>query len=414
MGLRRPGVEFREGRHLGKRRALRLGAGDSLRPGQLLFCLLRVRRAGRRHGHSQKFHRQTGRPLRLCAGQRHARIGGGIDATLFEDDDGSVYFTSGGAGSIRKMLPDLSGFDGPAHNIQFEKPADGSWTRNNIAQEGASLFKHNGIYYLGGAVFIRAVTAASSPCPRTFLARIKTGRKPCRAAAAEIISKARTVSGIALISATTTSRRGARSRAWCGLILKRMATVAPGVFLVDFGRVAFGNLRLIPPANATGSITVRFGEALADGRINRNPPGSVRYAQAGAVLDGAKPSSLCPGWPTSAIPPSPSRADPAGLGRGASVPLGRNRGLAGELRAEELRRRAAFASTWDDHAAAFHSSDELLNRIWELCRYSIKATTFAGVYVDGDRERISYEADAYLPARPILHRRRRANGAGHV
>jgi hypothetical protein len=82
-----------------------------------------------------------------------ARIGGGIDATLFEDDDGSVYFTSGGAGSIRKMLPDLSGFDGPAHNITYEKPVDGSWARNTIAMEGASLFKHNGIYYLGGAGF---------------------------------------------------------------------------------------------------------------------------------------------------------------------------------------------------------------------------------------------------------------------
>jgi len=34
--------------------------------------------------------------------------------------------------------------------------------------------------------------------------------------------------------------------------------------------------------------------------------------------------------------------------------------------------------------------------VWELCRYSIKATTFAGVYVDGDRERIAYEADAYI------------------
>lgn len=32
----------------------------------------------------------------------------------------------------------------------------------------------------------------------------------------------------------------------------------------------------------------------------------------------------------------------------------------------------------------------------ELCRYSIKATTFAGIYVDGDRERIAYEADAHL------------------
>jgi hypothetical protein len=66
------------------------------------------------------------------------------------------------------------------------------------------------------------------------------------------------------------------------------------------------------------------------------------------------------------------------------------------LEAAQVRRRAAFARTWDDDAASFHSSDAMLNRIWELCRYSIKATTFAGVYVDGDRERISYEADAYL------------------
>lgn len=44
----------------------------------------------------------------------------------------------------------------------------------------------------------------------------------------------------------------------------------------------------------------------------------------------------------------------------------------------------------------FHSSSDLLNRIWELSRNSIKATTFAGIYIDGDRERIPYEGDAYL------------------
>lgn len=38
----------------------------------------------------------------------------------------------------------------------------------------------------------------------------------------------------------------------------------------------------------------------------------------------------------------------------------------------------------------------MLNRVWELCRYSVKATSFAGIYVDGDRERIPYEADALL------------------
>jgi beta-xylosidase len=51
------------------------------------------------------------------------------------------------------MNDDLSGTVGQPHQIEFEKPADGSWTRNSVAQEGASMFKRNGIYYLGGAAF---------------------------------------------------------------------------------------------------------------------------------------------------------------------------------------------------------------------------------------------------------------------
>ena len=43
----------------------------------------------------------------------------------------------------------------------------------------------------------------------------------------------------------------------------------PEVLLVDFGRVAFGNLKLTPPADATGNIAVRFGEQLVQGRIDR-------------------------------------------------------------------------------------------------------------------------------------------------
>jgi xylan 1,4-beta-xylosidase len=87
--------------------------------------------------------------------QPDKRLGGGIDATLFQDDDGSVYFTNGGGGTIYKMKADMSGFDGPGHPIKFDPPADGSWTRASIAQEGASLFKANGKYYLGGAGFYK-------------------------------------------------------------------------------------------------------------------------------------------------------------------------------------------------------------------------------------------------------------------
>ena len=175
-----------------------------------------------------------------------------------------------------------------------------------------------------------------------------------------------------------------------------ITNVAPGVIQVDFGRAAFGNLELTPPSNAKGRITVDFGEALVNGRINQHPPGTVRFVRVETRLDGNQPLMVAP--------PADKRntTEPAAVltppAWGVVLPFRwvEIHGWPGELRPEQIQRRAAFASNWDDHAAAFHSSDEALNRIWELCRYSIKATTFAGVYVDGDRERISYEADAYL------------------
>ena len=56
----------------------------------------------------------------------------------------------------------------------------------------------------------------------------------------------------------------------------------------------------------------------------------------------------------------------------------------------------AFHTYWDEEASSFESNNDILNQVWDLCKYSIKATTFNGLYVDGDRERIPYEADAYL------------------
>jgi beta-xylosidase len=77
----------------------------------------------------------------------------GIDATLFEDDDGKVYSSSDGGGTIWEMNADLSGFAGPGRRIAYEQPADGSWQRSSVAQEGVSIFKREGKYYLTGAAF---------------------------------------------------------------------------------------------------------------------------------------------------------------------------------------------------------------------------------------------------------------------
>ena len=167
-------------------------------------------------------------------------------------------------------------------------------------------------------------------------------------------------------------------------------------FLIDFGRVAFGNLRIESAHSVDQPITVHFGEALGEGRINRKPPGTVRYATIEAKLN--------PSTPTVVEPPTDKRntthpkaiLTPAEWGTLLPFRWVEIEGWTGELQADQIVRQSAYSSTWDDRAASFHCSDEMLNQIWELCRYSIKATTFAGVYVDGDRERIPYEADAYL------------------
>ena len=175
-----------------------------------------------------------------------------------------------------------------------------------------------------------------------------------------------------------------------------ITNVAPGITLVDFGRVAFGNLILAPPANASNKTKIHFGEALSGGRINRHPPGCVRYAVAEAVLDGTNPVRVAP------APDKRNTTQPAAVLTppewGVVLPFRwvEVENWPGEMRPEQIHRRTAFASDWNEQASAFETSDPMLNRVWDLCRYSIKATTFAGVYVDGDRERIAYEADAYL------------------
>lgn len=177
--------------------------------------------------------------------------------------------------------------------------------------------------------------------------------------------------------------------------------VEPGIYLVDFGKVAFGNIVLQNPAPNTATVTVHFGEAILKGRINRKPPGTVRYAVSKAELKLGTPQVIAAA-PDARNTESNSTAQPPAILTpkewGVLLPFRwvEIEGWPGKLGPANIKRQAAFDSTWDDKAASFESSDPMLNQIWDLCQYSIKATTFSGIFVDGDRERIPYEADAYL------------------
>jgi hypothetical protein len=59
-------------------------------------------------------------------------------------------------------------------------------------------------------------------------------------------------------------------------------------------------------------------------------------------------------------------------------------------------RRTSWSVAFDENASAFESSSPELDAVWKLCKHSIKATSFLGLYVDGDRERKPYEADVLI------------------
>jgi hypothetical protein len=62
----------------------------------------------------------------------------------------------------------------------------------------------------------------------------------------------------------------------------------------------------------------------------------------------------------------------------------------------DVLKQAALFYYFDDSASEFRCTDQNLNAVWDLCKYTLKATPFLGVYADGNRERMPYEADAYI------------------
>lgn len=169
-------------------------------------------------------------------------------------------------------------------------------------------------------------------------------------------------------------------------------------WFIDFGKDAFGWLELEIECDQEVDLFIRQGEMLrTDGRLNSAPPGSVRSSEVHVKL-----SSGCQRFRVETV------ADPRNTGPRA-IHLPNSVGVVMPFRYVEISLRQTGAKVliknafrqqveylFSDEAAAFHSSNTKLDSIWELCRYTIKATSFAGFYVDGDRERIPYEGDAYI------------------
>ncbi|MFM8449470.1 MAG: trehalase family glycosidase, partial [Haliscomenobacter sp.] len=166
-------------------------------------------------------------------------------------------------------------------------------------------------------------------------------------------------------------------------------------YFLDFGKDAFATLEFDYEAKTKHTLTIRIGEQCLLGQINRQPEGTIRYQEIQVPVVPGKNKYMLP------IKPDERNTKPGAILLPDSCPVllpfryAEFENVLGKLSAEGIR-QVAYHSYWEENQSTFTSSDTILNRIWELCKYSIKATTFAGIYVDGDRERIPYEADAYL------------------
>jgi len=176
--------------------------------------------------------------------------------------------------------------------------------------------------------------------------------------------------------------------------------LAPGVYFVDFVKDAFAQIELVIDSASEGKAIVHLGEKISpDWRIDRNPGGSIRYCNYEV--------NLKPGLHNYRIelrhdPRNAPRYDNPGNEPPIHMPhhIGevypfRYCEIETSARVKEAV-RTAIHYPFDDSASSFVCSDSTLNAVWELCKYSIKATSFCGYYVDGDRERIPYEADALI------------------
>ena len=169
-----------------------------------------------------------------------------------------------------------------------------------------------------------------------------------------------------------------------------------GSYFIDFGKDAFGNLELDYKTPKTETLIVRLGEKLLDGKIDRNPGGTIRYSEVKLAVNPKQKTYLLKliadkrnTLPNKAVllPDSFGVITPF---RYCEIENAKQEIVAGDLT------QKAYFSYFDDSQSRFSSSDTTLNQIWDLCKYSMKATSFTGLYIDGDRERIPYEADAYI------------------
>ena len=177
----------------------------------------------------------------------------------------------------------------------------------------------------------------------------------------------------------------------------RLRKVNENTYFADFGKDAYGQLELTLESDKDGNkVEIAVGQ-MYDPETDR-----MSRAKLGRVVTTVFPVVLRKGKHTFKAPFPEAKFAGTGI---VPSPVGEVRpfryceitNYGGKLEKEDLVQLALFAD-FDDDAALFRSSNEMLDKVWEFCKYTIKMTNAFGYYIDGERERTPYEGDSVISA----------------
>jgi hypothetical protein len=169
-----------------------------------------------------------------------------------------------------------------------------------------------------------------------------------------------------------------------------------GNHFVTFEKAYFATIKLeLGPVEKADTLIIHLGEKSTPSQeVDRNPGGSIIYQQAVLKLTPGVSNYILqlprfvPRYPNSQV--LPEHMPEVTPFRFVEI-----EGWEGELKVNQIK-QYALLYPFNDNASYFHSSNDNLNQIWDLCKHTLKATPFLGMYIDGTRERMPYEADAYM------------------
>lgn len=170
-----------------------------------------------------------------------------------------------------------------------------------------------------------------------------------------------------------------------------LVRTGPADYFADFGQDWFAQLHLRVNSPRAGKIiTVMMGEkALARDRVNPHPGGYITFYKTHIRLRQGRHAYNVP------LPRADARRMPHAIGAVMPFRYVQIIGCPSVLRARDVQ-QIRVHYPFDRTAARFHCDNDNLNAVWGLCHHTIEAVTFCGMFVDGNRERRPYEADALI------------------